>query len=321
MQRPSGPVALGDVQRAAERIASAVRRTPLLHAARLREPPPADVELGFKLENLQVTGSFKARGALNAVRNLSPEDLRRGLVTASGGNHGLGIAYAGWLVGVPATIYLPRNTPIVKAHRLGGWKARVVFAGEAWDDANRAALAAADDQGLTYIHPFADPAVIAGQGTVALEILDDWPEVDTLIVPIGGGGLAAGVGLAAKTVKPTIRIIGVEPLGAPTLTESLRAGHPVELESISTAANTLAPRRSEELNLGLIRAYVDDIVLVTDDEMGKAARWLWQELGVGAELSGAAAAAAVLSGRIPFAAGTRVCPIVSGAGATGVSAD
>lgn len=319
--RSSDPVSLNDVRRAAERIASAVRRTPLLRATRLRDPPPTDLELAFKLESLQVTGSFKARGALNAVRSLSTEDLGRGLVTASGGNHGLGVAYAGWLVGVPTTIYLPENTPLVKARRLERWKARVVLAGEVWDEANRAALAAADAHGLTYIHPFADPAVIAGQGTVALEILEDWPLVDAVIVPIGGGGLAAGVALTAKAIKPGVQIIGVEPLGAPTLTESVRAGHLVELESIATAANTLAPRRSEELNLGLIRAHVDDIVLVTDDEMGEAARWLWQELGVGAELSGAAATAAVLSGRIPFAPGTRVASIVSGMGAAGVGVD
>lgn len=322
MADPSGlemAVTLDDVRQAALRIAGAVRRTPLLRAAPLRQALPIAVELSVKLENLQVTGSFKARGAVNAVRGLPPDRVRRGLITASGGNHGLGVAYAGWLAGVPTTIYLPRNTPPTKARKLEEWGARVVVEGEVWDDANRAALAEADREGQTYVHPFADPAVIAGQGTVALEALADLPEADVLVVPIGGGGLMAGVALTAKALRPETRIVGVEPVGAPTLDVSLRAGHLVELSEITTAANTLAPRRSEELNFAIIRHLVDAVVLVDDAQMRAAARWLWFELGVAAELSGAAATAAVLAGKHDLVRGQRVCAIVSGAGSDGMT--
>src|SRR5579863_5853515 len=222
-------VSLQDIQAAQARIHNHIRHTPLVEAKPVKQPVCRAETLYLKLECLQICGSFKARGAVNKLLSIPPEQLQRGLVTASGGNHGLGVAYAGWLAGVPTTIYLPVNTPPVKARRLELWGARVVFHGDVWDDANRAALAAAEELGLAYVHPFADPAVIAGQGTVALEILEEWPEVELLIVPIGGGGLAAGIALAAKALKPEVRVVGVEPVGAPTLSESLRAGRLVEL--------------------------------------------------------------------------------------------
>jgi threonine dehydratase len=296
-----------------------VRRTPLVRAWPVRQPGPAGAALYLKLESLQVTGSFKARGALNTVLGRVPEQVGRGIVTASGGNHGLGVAYAGWLTKAPATVYLPCNTPPAKAHKLEQWGARVVFEGAVWDDANAAALAAAATNGAVYVHPFADPAVIAGQGTIALEILEDLPGAEVLIAAIGGGGLISGVALAAKALKPSIKVIGVEPAGAATLYESVRAGHLVELPEITTAANTLAPRRSAEINLAIIRALVDDIVLVTDEEMREAARWLWFEMGVAAELSGAAAPAALLDGRLRLGPGQQVCAIVSGAGTDGLA--
>lgn len=311
------PVALADVEAARARIAGAVRRTPVIRAAPLREPPgPAD--LWLKLEGLQVIGSFKARGAVNKLRSLAPDAVRRGLVTASGGNHGLGVAYAGWLAGAPAAVYLPANTPPAKQKALEAWGARVVVEGAVWDDANRAALAAAERDGLTYVHPFADPAVIAGQGTVALEVLDDLPDVDTVLVAIGGGGLIAGAGVALKARRPGSRLVGVEPVGAPTLHDSVRAGRPVTLDAIRTAATTLAPRRSDGLNLGLVQATVDDIVLVDDDAMRDAARWLWRELGVACELASAAAVAALRTGAVVTRPGERVCAIVCSAGTDGL---
>jgi threonine dehydratase len=310
------PVTLADVEAAQRRIAGAVRRTPLLRAAPLRDPPPVG-DLWLKLEGLQVIGSFKARGAVSKLRSLAPDAVRRGLVTASGGNHGLGVAYAGWLAGVPATVYLPGNTPPAKAKALEHWNARVVVEGAVWDDANRAALAAAARDGLTYVHPFADPAVIAGQGTVALEILADLPDVDTLVVAIGGGGLIAGVGVVLDALRPDARLVGVEPVGAPTLHASVRAGRVVELPEIRTAATTLAPRRSDPLNLALVQRTVDDIVLVDDDEMREAARWLWRELGVPCELSSAAAVAALRAGRVARP-GARVCALVCSAGVDGL---
>jgi threonine dehydratase len=315
---PVLPVTLDDIEAARRRLMGRVRRTPLIAAAPVRQRWPGPAELFLKLEHLQIVGSFKARGAVNKLLSLPLEAVARGLVTASGGNHGLGVAYAGWLAQVPTTIYLPRSTPSAKAASLAAWGARAVVEGDAWDDANRAALAVAEaDGGPTYIHPFADPVVIAGQGTIGLEIVEDLPDVDVLVVAIGGGGLISGVAVAASALRPSIRVIGVEPTGAPTLYESLREGRLVELPRITTAAGTLAPRRSSAINLDTIRQTVEKIVLVSDDDMRAAARWLWDELHVPVELSGAAAVAAVLTGRVR-AGNERVCALVCGAGTDGL---
>lgn len=293
----STPVTLDDIQDAFARIKERVRRTPLLRT-RFIQNPPCKNPLMVKLECLQVTGSFKPRGAMNAALQLNEEDLKRGIITASGGNHGLGVAYAGWSLGARAVIYLPTSTPEAKAEKLKAWGAEVVIEGDVWDDANEAALARAEREGLTYIHAFADPAVIAGQGTMAVEMLKQSPGLDAIVVAIGGGGLISGIATAAKALKPEIKIIGVEAEGAPTLSESLRAGELVTLPGITTKAGTLAPRRSAERNFEIIREHVDDIVLVSDEEMRTAARWLWFEMGLGAELAGAASLAAVQAGKL-----------------------
>lgn len=309
-------VDLAEIQAARVRLVPHVRRTPLVRGVGLRNTPAGCLTL--KLETLQVTGSFKARGATNRVLSLPPEKAGKGLVTASGGNHGLGVAYAGWLAKVPATIFLPSNVPPSKVSRFQSWGAEVVREGSIWDEADRAAREAAEREGLIYVHAFADPAVVAGQGTIGLEILEDAPETDVLLVAIGGGGLISGVATAVKALAPGVRVIGIEPVGAPTLYESVRAGAVVELERIVTAANTLAPRKSAELNLRIIQETVQEIVLVTDEEMRDAARWLWQELGVAAELSGAAAVAAWLNGKVKVEKGESVCALVCGAGSEGV---
>jgi threonine dehydratase len=308
-------IRLQDIEQARRRLAGHVRRTPLISAAPLSQPLPGGLTL--KLESLQVTGSFKARGATHKALTLTPEETRRGLVTASGGNHGLGVAYAGRLIGAPVTIYLPANAPAVKAERLERWGARVLRAGAVWDEADAEARRVAERDGMTYVHAFADPAVVAGQGTVGLEIFEDAPETDVLLIAIGGGGLISGVASAAKALRPEVRVIGVEPVGAPTLSESLRAGAVITLDRITTAANTLAPRRSEELNFEIIRTMVDEIVLVSDEEMRAAARWLWFEMGIAAELSGAAAVAALLTGRAGVAA-RQACAVVCGVGTDGL---
>jgi threonine dehydratase len=310
---------ISEIRAAAERIRGFVRRTPLIAAPPAREHSEFARGLLLKLESLQVTGSFKARGAINAVLTLPVERLQRGIVTASGGNHGLAVAYAGWAAGVPATVFLPRSVAADKLAKLASWGARVVVAGEAWDDSNRAALQHAEAENLAYIPPFADRAVIAGQGTIALEILEQAPEVDTLLVAIGGGGLISGIAIAAKALKPGIRIIGIEPKGAPTLHDSIATGRLVELTSLATAAVTLAPRRSAELNLAIIRENVERIVLVEDEEMREAARWLWREAAISVELSGAAAVAALLAGHYQPGAQERLCAVVCGAGTDGVA--
>ena len=319
LERRETMLDLKDIQAAQKCLMGYVRRTPLITAHPVKQHIDAARNLYLKLENLQITGSFKARGAVNKLLSLSPEQVARGIITASGGNHGLGVAYAGWLAKVATTIYLPHNTPLAKAEKLESWGAKVIFEGAVWDNANQAALATAEREGLTYFHPFADPAIIAGQGTISLEILEDEPEIDVLLVAIGGGGLISGISTAAKALKPGIKVIGIEPVGAATLYESLRAGRVIELPDIRTAATTLAPRQSAAINLDIIRRNVEEIVLVTDEEMREAARWLWFEMGVAAELSGAAAVAALLTGKVHFAPTQKVCALICGVGSDGIS--
>jgi threonine dehydratase len=240
--------------------------------------------------------------------------VRRGIITASGGNHGLATAYAGWLGKTKTTVYLPESASPEKATKLADWGARVVFKGSVWDEANREALAVAEREGLTYFHPFADPVVIAGQGTTALEILEQEPDVDDFVVAIGGGGLISGIALTVKALRPAARIIGVEPTGAPTLSASLQAGRVVELPAITTSVATLAAMQTEPINLEIVQRWVEDIVLVTDDDMRETARWLWFEMGLATDLSGSAALAALRAGKFRPAPGRKVCALVCGAG-------
>ncbi|MBX3066511.1 MAG: threonine/serine dehydratase [Anaerolineae bacterium] len=309
---------LTDVYDARSRISGYVRHTPIIAAKPTKTAASRDGSIYLKLECLQVSGSFKARGAVNKLMSLPANDVKRGVIAASGGNHGLGVAYAGWIKKVPVTIYLSGNTPPAKAHKLESWGAQVKIVGEVFDDAQQAALEHAAREGLSYLHPFADRAVIAGQGTVALEMLDDLPDVDVVFVAIGGGGLISGVSMTLKTLHPRTRIVGIEPTGAPTLYESLRAGRVIELPAIHTSVSTLAPRMSAQINFEIIQQYVDDIVLVSDEEMHDAARWLWREMGVAAELSGSAAMAAILTGRAKIKPNEKACVLVCGVGTDGI---
>ncbi|MBM3525988.1 MAG: threonine/serine dehydratase [Alphaproteobacteria bacterium] len=292
------------------------RKTPMMQASPVRQVIAPGAEVWLKLECLQVTGSFKARGALSKLKSLSAEEIARGLVTASGGNHGVAVAYAGSQAGVPTTVFVPKGVSPAKARKIEYYGARLEVVGEVWDEANRAALALAA-KGITYVHPFADPAVMAGQGTIALEILDELPDVDTLIVAIGGGGLIAGMAVAAKAIKPELRIIGVEPTGAPTLHASLAAGHVVTLPRITTKVPTLAASRTEAVNFEIARRHVSEVVLIEDSDMDDACRWLWREMSLSADPSGAAGVAALLTGRIKPKPGSRVATLVCGAGPEG----
>jgi threonine dehydratase len=308
---------LDDVRAAAARIEGKVRRTPLIAAAPTKRALGAG-PVSYKLECLQVTGSFKARGAISKLGTLSDDEIAKGLVTASGGNHGLAIAYAGWLTGRPATIFVPENVSPAKAAKIKEWGAELVITGTVWDEANRAAMAHVERSGATYVHPFADAAIMAGQGTIALELFQDDPGIDTLIVAIGGGGLIAGIATAAKALNPAMRIVGVEPTGAPTLHASLAAGRIVELSEITTSVPTMAARKTEAINFDIIRRHVAEVVLVSDGEMREAAQFLWFESGLAVDLSGAAAVAALLTGRVRAEAGKRTCALVCGAGADGI---
>jgi threonine dehydratase len=309
-------ITLADIEAARRRIAGHIRQTPMLDARVAREAVAGSLHL--KLELLQIGGSFKARGASHKLATLDEAALKRGLVTASGGNHGIGVAYAGWRAGVPVRVYLPSSSPEAKIAALADWGAQAILHGDVWDEANDAACAVADAEGLTYVHPFADPDVVAGQGTLGLEIIEALPEATTVVAAIGGGGMISGLAVALKALRPSLRLIGVEPIGAPTLRDSVAAGEPITLDAIETAVGVLAPRRSDALNVDIIRRHVDDIVLVSDDEMHAGARWLWREFGIAAELAGAAAVAALREGRIKTRPDDVICAIVCGAGDDGI---
>ena len=308
---------LEDIKAAQSKIRDAVRHTPILQVSQWRDPLPCPVTL--KLELHQVTGSFKARGAMNRVRRLTPAQLTHGLVTASGGNHGLAIARTGYVAGVPTKIFLPTNVAADKIPKFKGWSADIDIIGMDFDEANRHALAYAEKTGATYVHPFADADVVAGQGTLGLEILEDMPDIHVVLVAIGGGGLAAGLGTAIKALRPDVRVIGIEPVGAPTLHAALAAGHVVTLDKIETCVPTMAARRTNDDVFKLIRDSLEQVVLVSDDDMRKAAKSLWFENGIAADLSGAAAIAALQSGAFCPDPKERVCAIVCGAGNDGQS--
>lgn len=306
-------IGIEDVKAAAERINGHVRRTPVMDATALMSPL-GDANVALKLELLQVTGSFKARGATNRLLSLAKADLAKGIVTASGGNHGLATARAGWMTGVSATIFLPTNATPAKIEKLKAWGADVRIVGSAWHESNVAALDFAARTGAAYFHPFADPQVVAGQGTVGMEILDQMPDVDVILVAMGGGGLASGVATAVKALKPATRVIGIEAEGCPVLLRAIEAGENIGLDKITTSVATMACAKSDDAIFEIVRDRVDGIVLVDDEEMRKAAAWLWFEMGLAADLSGAAAIAALREGRVAVKPGERVCVIVCGAG-------
>ena len=286
------PVTLDDISAAAARIAPHVRRTPSLSLE-----VPGGLRVTVKLEQLQIGGSFKARGAVNKIATAGDGTIGRGVVTASGGNHGIGTAWAASRFGARATVFLPEAAPVSSERSIRELGAETVRGGAAWDDAWARAEAFAIERGAVLVHPFEDPMVIAGQGTVGTELLADAPDVDAVLVAIGGGGLAAGVALAAKSGRGPMRVIGVEPTGAPSMQAAMAAGRVVSLPSVHTIAGTLAPRAVGPLTLAFATALLDEIVLVSDDEMRAAMRFLWRSLRVLVEPAGAAAMAALLSGR------------------------
>lgn len=311
-------VEIDDIHAAEKRIASHVRHTPVMQATALRDDPFAGYDLWLKLELLQATGSFKARGATNKLLSLDKAALSRGVVTASGGNHGLATARAGQMAGVTATIFLPTNAAPSKIEKLKAWGADVRIIGSAWHESNDAALAFQQETGAAYFHPFADPFVVAGQGTVGLECLAQIADLDVILVAMGGGGLVSGVSTAIKASKPSVRVIGIEAEGSPVLLQALKAGRNVALDKVTTSVATMACAKTDDAIFEAVQARVDEIVLVSDDEMRAAAKWLWFELGIAADLSGAAAIAALQMGRVKPAPGAVVGAIICGAGPDGL---
>lgn len=289
-------LSLGDVEAARARLAHALRVTPCIRAPRLAERTGMTVWL--KRDDLQRTGSFKERGARNALASLSPEQRARGVVAASAGNHALGLAFHAAQLGVRVTVVMPTTAPEVKVVRCRGLGAEVVLHGANFEAAQAQALARAEATGAAWVHPFDDVAVMAGQGTLALEALEQVRELDTIVVPVGGGGLLAGVATAVKALRPEVRVVAVEPEGAASFRAAWRAGAPVTVTPGRTLADGLAVARIGRRTFAAAAGKVDDVVTVTERELGAAVAWLAREGGAVAEGAGAAAVAAVLAGKV-----------------------
>jgi threonine dehydratase len=313
-------IGIAEIEAARERIGPWVRRTPVVALDQLKLPVDVgEAAVTLKLELLQVTGSFKARGAMNRLLGAPSGEVESGITTASGGNHGLAVARTAHVAGVPATIFVPSGVSPAKVAKMKAWNADVRIVGDTWDVSNESAHAFAAETGAVYFHPFADPLVVAGQGTLALEILDQLPGLDLILVAIGGGGLISGLSTAIRARRPGIRIVGIEPVGSPTLKASVDAGHVVTLEEITSRVPTMSCRRTDERIFEIVRANVDEIVLVSDEAMAEAARWLWFEMGVAADLSGAASLAALRQLAPRLTAYRHVCALVCGAGPEGTA--
>lgn len=310
-------ITIADIEAAQDRISPYVRRTPIIGASRTRDPLPVSASVTMKLELHQVTGSFKARGAMNRLLGTPPLEIEAGIVTASGGNHGLAVARTAKVAGVPAVIYVPGNVSPAKVAKMREWGADVRTAGADWSASNEAALEYARTSGASYFHPFADPLVVAGQGTLGLEILDQTWDFDTIVVAVGGGGLISGLSTAIKAQRPDVRVVAVEPTGSPTMKASLDAGEVVTLPEVTSRVATMSCRRTDERVFELARRNIAEVVLVSDDAMLAASRWLWFEFGIAADLSGAASIAALQSGHPVFADSKRICALICGAGAEG----
>jgi threonine dehydratase len=303
-------VSFRSILEARRKIRNLVTKTPTYLSNVFSQRTGAEVYL--KLECFQPVGVFKIRGAVNKICSLSPSELERGLVTASSGNHGLAVAYAAKIYGAKAVVVVPENAVKEKVEAIESYGAEIVKYGKDYDEAYSKALEIQKEAGTTFVHPFDDPFVIAGQGTVGLELLEDVPDLNAIIVPIGGGGLISGVSIATKTLNPQLRIVGVQSEGAPAVYRSWRAGKIVEVDSVNTVADGLAARKPLELTFGIIKRYVDAILLVSEEEIGEAVLALLHKAHILAEPSGAASLAALLFKYHPKPK-EKVAAIVSGA--------
>jgi threonine dehydratase len=300
---------LSDIRAARDRIGDRVHHTPVLSATRLGARVGA--VLHHKCESLQKTGSFKVRGALNRLALLDDAARARGVITVSAGNHAQALAWASRDAGVRCTVVMPTTASRTKVDASRGYGAEVILHGASGMEAFARAHELSVERSLTFVHPFDDDAIMAGQGTVGLEILDQLDEFDDVIVPIGGGGLIGGIAVAIKESRPSVKVYGIEPVGAAVMRKSLDAGYPVRLDSMKTVADGLAAPMAGERTFAIVQKYVDDVLLVEEDEITSAMRELLFSAKLLAEGGGAAATAAVLSGRIPVG-GRRVVAVVSG---------
>ena len=307
---PTALVSREDLDAARRRIAGHVHRTPMCSAPALGEM--AGVRLSFKAELFQKTGSFKVRGVFNKLLGLTAAERGRGFVSCSAGNHAAALAYAARAVGARATIVMPASAVAAKVDATRGYGGEVVQT-----EGNLLEVARDLEQrrGLTFVHPFDDPAIIAGHGSLGLEIVEDVPDLDVLIVPIGGGGLASGVAAAIKLHRPRVRVVGVEPVTADVMSQSLAAGRPLHIAYPKTIADGLAAPFTGAHTLGHVRAFVDEVVRVSEDDLARALRLIIERCKLAAEPSGAAAFAALLVGATVVPQGARVVCIVSGGNA------
>ena len=300
-------LSINEVYRASQVLKSIIRHTDLIAAPTIRK----DCDIFIKPENLQITGSFKVRGASYMISQLSDDEKARGVIACSAGNHAQGVALAAAKCGIKSIICLPAGAPISKVEATRSYGAEICLVPGVYDDAYNRALQIKEEKGMTFVHPFDNPLVIAGQGTIALEILNDMPETDCIIVPVGGGGLISGVAYAAKQLNPDIKVYGVQAEGAPSMVQSLEHGPIERLSSVSTIADGIAVKEPGEHTFEFCQKYVDKIVTVSEDEISAAILHLLEKHKLIAEGAGAVSVAAAMFGKLPIEGKRTVC-IVSG---------
>ena len=304
------PLGRAEFEAAYDRISPHIHHTPLLTSRMLSDATGFEARL--KAEIFQRTGSYKIRGPLNKFTYLTAEERRRGVVCSSAGNHAQGVALAARIHGIHAVVCMAENATPSKVAATRGYGAEVVLHGTIWDEANEKARQLVAERGLTYVHPFDDMQLIAGQGTVGLEIMRDWPDVDVVVVPIGGGGLISGVSMAVKAFKPSVKVIGVESSGAPGMRDSVRAGEVVTLERVDCIIDGLRVKRVGQQTFEVVREFVDEIVTLPDEQIFEAMLWVMAHAKLVVEGAAAAPVAALLHGLVKAPAGAKVVAVLSG---------
>ena len=302
--------AKADFEQARARMGEHVYRTPLITSRLLSEKTGFEVRL--KAELFQRGGSYKIRGPMNKFALLTDEQKRRGVICSSAGNHAQGVALAAARYGIKAVVVMAENATKSKIDATRAYGADVVLHGTIWDEANDKAKELVAERGYTYIHPFDDEELIQGQGTVGLEIYEDWPQVEMAIVPIGGGGLISGVAMALKACNPQIKVVGVESSGAPGMTRSVREGRLVTLDRVDCIIDGLRVKRVGEKTFEIVRRYVDELVTLPDEQIFEAVVWIMSHLKVVPEGAAASPVGALLQGLVKAPAGTKVCCVLSG---------
>ncbi len=299
---------LDRVYKASRVLQEVIRETDMIYAPKIRN----DAKIYLKTENLQVTGSFKVRGSYFKISQLTDEERANGVIACSAGNHAQGVALAATKCGIKSLICLPEGAPISKVEATKRYGAEVCMVKGVYDDAYNKAIELRDEKGYSFIHPFNDPDVIAGQGTIGLEIMEQLPNVDAVVVPVGGGGLISGVAFTIKQINPNCKVYGVQATGAPSMEKSIADGKIETLDKVQTIADGIAVKTPGDLTYELVNKYVDGIITVTDDEISLAILTLLEQQKLIAEGAGAVPVAAVLAGKVPDIEGKNVCCLVSG---------